>query len=424
MFRRTLRVPSAIFDPVRLDAVRATRLLDTPAEEAFDRLAEMAGTLLDAPYAFVTLVDADRSFWKSAIGVGATRVEDRQVAVEESFCQYVIGAGEKLIIGDTRADPRTRENPSIEAMGVAAWAGYPVFGPDGDVLGTFCVVDTRTRAWTAQDERVLETLSESVSREIALRMAVDAERGARTAADALARSLQASLLPPHLPQVPGVAVAARYAPAGAGTELVGDFYDVFEVGDGGWGVAIGDVCGKGVDAAKVTALARYTLRTAAMSEREPARVLALLNDALRAGDVPELVFLTAQFGILRPGREGTDLLLSSAGHPSPLLRRADGSVAEVPVPGMLLGCVAEPPLRDYAISFAPGEALLLYTAGVTEARSGRGGAQLGEQRLHEVLAEAPADAEGIAAHVESAVRAHTRGPLADDMAVLVLSPRT
>jgi serine phosphatase RsbU (regulator of sigma subunit) len=175
-------LPKEIFDPVRLAAVRATGLLDTPAEENFDRLAGLASTLLRAPYAFVTVVDETRSFWKSCIGVVSQNVDDRQNRVEESFCQYVIGSGEPLIIGDAAADPRTADNPSIESMGVAAWAGYPLFGPKGEVLGTFCVVDTVVREWTDQDVTVLATLAAAASAEIALRDAAVTAMNATIAA--------------------------------------------------------------------------------------------------------------------------------------------------------------------------------------------------------------------------------------------------
>src|SRR5207248_11443603 len=93
----------------------------------------------------------------------------------------------------------------------------------------------------------------------------------------IARTLQESLLPPKLPEIPGVEVAARYEAAGLGTEVGGDFYDLFET-DGEWGVVMGDVCGKGPEAAAVTGLARYTIRAAAMRERSPSRILGILND--------------------------------------------------------------------------------------------------------------------------------------------------
>ena len=162
-------VPSGIFDPARLAAVRATGLLDTAAEENFDRLAGLAALLLDAPYGFITVVDETRSFWKSCIGIESDDLADRQNPVEESFCQYVIASGQPLIIGDVTADPRTAENPSIASMGVAAWAGFPLLGPQGEVLGTLCVIDTVTREWTPRHVEVLSTLSAAASSEIALR---------------------------------------------------------------------------------------------------------------------------------------------------------------------------------------------------------------------------------------------------------------
>ena len=157
----------------RLTAVSATRLLDTGADESFDRLARLAGTLLDVPYAFVTIVDGTRSFWKSCIGVDATDVTDRQNPVEESFCQYVVNTDEPLIVGDARVNEVTRLNPSIEKMGVIAWAGYPLRSIDGHVLGTFCVVDTEVRDWSPDEIEILAALAGAVEGEVRLRTLLD-----------------------------------------------------------------------------------------------------------------------------------------------------------------------------------------------------------------------------------------------------------
>jgi serine phosphatase RsbU (regulator of sigma subunit) len=156
--------------PQRLAAVRGTGLLDTEAEESFDRLTALARQLLDAPFAFLTVVDDERSFWKSRLGVG----EDgpRQNTLQESFCQYVVDRGAPLVLSDVRTDERTRHNPSIESMGVVAWAGFPVHTPDGHVLGTLCVVDTEVHSWSEDDVRILENLAAIASREVALRAAV------------------------------------------------------------------------------------------------------------------------------------------------------------------------------------------------------------------------------------------------------------
>jgi serine phosphatase RsbU (regulator of sigma subunit) len=170
-------------------AVRETGLLDTDPEDAFDDLAALAGRLLRAPYAFVTLVDESRSYWKARIGIppdGPT-----QNAVEDSFCQYVIASGQSLIAGDVTADPLTAGNPSIASMGVRAWAGFPLMSPQGRPLGSFCVVDTETRSWTEEDVHVLRVLSEAASRELALRAAVQAAAVANDRLALLAQVAQA-----------------------------------------------------------------------------------------------------------------------------------------------------------------------------------------------------------------------------------------
>ncbi len=154
-------VPFQVFDPARLAAVRATALLDTAPEEALDRLAALAAELLDAPFAFVTLVDDRRSFWKAAIGLpeGAARSS----TVRESFCQYVIAEPGILLIDDAAAHALTCENPALAQMGVAAWAGATLLGPAGEALGSFCVVDTRRRHWTARDAETLRSLAQAAS---------------------------------------------------------------------------------------------------------------------------------------------------------------------------------------------------------------------------------------------------------------------
>lgn len=160
----------AVCDPVRLAAVAATGLLDTDPEPAFDELASLAARLLGTPFAFVTLVDEHRSFWKARVGVDAGGPV--QNPVEESFCQYVVASGKPLIAGDVTRNPLTANNPSIESMGVRAWAGFPILSPDGLALGSFCAVDTVTRTWSDTDVEVLRVLSAAAARELALRAAV------------------------------------------------------------------------------------------------------------------------------------------------------------------------------------------------------------------------------------------------------------
>lgn len=400
-----------IDDPRRLDAVRASGLLDTPAEEPFDRLARLAATTLNAPLAFVTVVDERRSFWKACIGVDARDPADRQNPVEESFCQHVVGLDAELVVGDVASDPRTQDNPSIAAIGVAAWAGFPLRSPEGEVLGSFCVVDTRVRTWSDHDVEVLRTFAHAASGEIALRAA--AERSA-----ALARTLQQTLLPPVAARVPGMDVAAVYRAAGSGTEVLGDFYDVFESANGRWNAVLGDVCGKGIDAARLTGLARYTLRAGAMRERRPSRVLAQLDEALQLDGSHEGRFVTAVLVALDPDERGFRATWSSAGHVPPILRDGDGC-RPLDSSGPLLGVLPDITLPDVELTLSPGDVLVLLTDGITEARDATG-EQFGLERVIETVKGAPGDAGAVAQAVDDAVAAFSGAVAQDDVAILVL----
>jgi PAS domain S-box-containing protein len=234
----------------------------------------------------------------------------------------------------------------------------------------------------------------------------------------IARTLQESLLPVELPDIPGVEAAARFRPTGEGNEVGGDFYDMFETGDRGWTVVMGDVCGKGPDAAAVTALARYTLRAAAMRERLPSRSLALLNEALlRQRD--DRRFCTVAYAYIEKLERGARVGIASGGHPLPLLLHADGTVEPVGAPGTLLGVVPDPDLEDRAVTLEAGDALIFYTDGVIENRGESN--ILDERRLAELITTcAGAGADAIAAKVEEAAVLSQGGRPRDDIAVLVL----
>jgi serine phosphatase RsbU (regulator of sigma subunit) len=236
--------------------------------------------------------------------------------------------------------------------------------------------------------------------------------------DYIARALQRSLLPAELPRIPGLETAARFRATGEGNEVGGDFYDLFETGGRGWTVVIGDVCGKGPDAAAVTALARYTLRAAAMHERLPSRSLRLLNEALlrQPGDRR---FCTVAYAYLEALEDGARVGFASGGHPLPLLLREDGRVEPLGEHGMLLGIIDDPRLEDRSALLEPGDALVFYTDGVTDA----GGPLeiLGEERLADVVAScAGLGADAIAGRVEQAALEAENGAPRDDIAVVVV----
>ncbi|MFN8018797.1 MAG: SpoIIE family protein phosphatase [Acidimicrobiales bacterium] len=236
----------------------------------------------------------------------------------------------------------------------------------------------------------------------------------------VARSLQEALLPPALPVIDGVALAARYDVAEADVEIGGDFYDVISMGPRSWGVVVGDVCGRGPDAAALTGLVRHSLRTAVVDEQVPSRVLGRTNQAVLA-QIDDARFCTAAFLRMdlaeRPGGQ-VRVVASSAGHPRPVLVRAEGEVSVLPCPGTLLGVVEDPDLVDAEVVLGPGDAIVLYTDGVTEAR--REHELFGEGRLVEALvglAGLPADR--IAGGLDEAVAAFRRSAR-DDTAIVVV----
>jgi PAS domain S-box-containing protein len=283
----------------------------------------------------------------------------------------------------------------------------------GRTLGTLTFVSGRSgRRFDEQDVELAQELA---------RRCATAIENARLYRDRayIARTLQQSLLPVELPDIPGVEVAARFRPTGEGNEVGGDFYDMFESGDRGWTVVMGDVCGKGPDAAAVTALARYTLRAAAMRERLPSRSLAELNEALlRQRD--DRRFCTVASAYIEKLDDGARAGISTGGHPLPLLLRPDGSVEAVGAPGTLLGIVGDPDLEDRAVTLEPGDALVFYTDGVIESRTNSSGV-LDERRLTELVATcAGGSADAIAAKIEEAAVLSQDGRPRDDIAVLVL----
>jgi phosphoserine phosphatase RsbU/P len=241
--------------------------------------------------------------------------------------------------------------------------------------------------------------------------AEDSERRARL----LVQTLQQTLIPPQPPEIPGLEVSAAYRPAGDGGEVGGDFYDVFQIGPGDWVVVVGDVRGKGVEAAVVTALARYTIRAAAVSQETPSQVLAVLNQVLIQNETDR--FCTVAVVCLRQKDRGWAATVSCGGHPLPLLARP-GAAEGVGVPALLLGEFADIRFHDQEVSLLPGEMLVLYTDGVTEARSENG--FYGEERLEHLVAAGAESAQEMTETVLNEVLSFQSGNPRDDIVVVAV----
>ena len=307
-------------------------------------------------------------------------------------------------------DPELRQ--IIKELGLRATITAPLRA-HGRVFGAVMFVAAESgRRFTYEDVALVEELARRAG------TAVDNARlyteGAR-----IAHALQVELLPTDLPEIPFVEVAVRYRAAGELNEVGGDFYDIFPSSvDGQWMVVIGDVSGKGAEAAAVTAVARYTLHAASLETSRPSELLARLNTALmtqrRGRD-----FCTACVARITPGEERTEVCFAIAGHPPPVILRADGSTELPGEPGTLLGIFADPELTDTAADLEDGDSILLYTDGVTEA--GRPVGQLGEEGLAGALAAArPATASETVDVAETIAIEVQDGPVRDDIALVAI----
>jgi signal transduction histidine kinase len=159
----------AVESAVRIEALRETGLLDTMPDDSLDRYTRLAAALLGAEVALVSLVDTDRQFFKSQLGLGAPLCNIRETPLSHSFCKYVVEGGDLLAIEDARTDPRVSSNPAVTDYGVVSYLGAPLKTRDGLMLGSLCVVGSQPRKWTETDIKHLTDLAEAVMREIELR---------------------------------------------------------------------------------------------------------------------------------------------------------------------------------------------------------------------------------------------------------------
>jgi PAS domain S-box-containing protein len=266
-----------------------------------------------------------------------------------------------------------------------------------------------------------------LARSLAVRAALAVENARLyTERSHIAQTLQRSLLPPALPDIPGLELAARYRAAGDQNDVGGDFYDVYRAhDDGDWTVLIGDVSGKGAEAAALTSLTRHTLRAASLRTRDPVQSLELLNEALWAQADPVGRFCTVMYAQVRPDAHGAQIRLATGGHLPPMVLRAGGRVERVQVRGAIVGGLRDPTFGDRTFRLDHDDLLLLFTDGVVELRRrGADGIDIGDRALEEVLSGMRgASAEDIVSAVERSAVELQGGEPRDDIALLAIRPR-
>jgi len=334
---------------------------------------------------------------------------------------HVVSTGRSQLVSEVPAElvdgmGRDPEHLAfLRRMGLRSGLTVPL-KVGGRTIGALTLVySTSGRTYGPEDV----TLAESLAARSAL--AVETARLLNERSH-IAQTLQRSLLPPALPDVEGIELATRYRAAGDQNEVGGDFYDVFRAADGVWTFVIGDVSGKGAEAAAVTSLTRHTLRAAALRETAPSATLQLLNDALLSQPDPAGRFCTVLLArTCRRTPTGIDLTLATGGHLPPMVVRAGGRVERIQLRGSIVGGLDRPHFGERDVHLEPGDLLVMFTDGVTEIRSRE--PDFGEAVLEEVLREhRGASVDEIVAAVERRAVELQGGEPRDDIALLALRP--
>jgi sigma-B regulation protein RsbU (phosphoserine phosphatase) len=441
-------------EAARLRAVERYRIAGTSPDAMFGRVAVLAAQFFDTAMATISIVDHGRIWFVGAVGLGE---HVRQLARDDGLCASVIRSDVPYVVCDALTDPRTTDNRFVHEQGIRFHAGVPIVTSDGHRLGALAVMDRHARTASAKELAILEGLAAVVMEQLELRLAaLDALRveqwlrgvaeddrdtarrnrdsaeldrdGARRDRDqahadrdnamrdrgiaerdrdlieGYATVLQRTLLPPRLPDIEGMVLGSYFRPASA-SQVSGDFYDVFGLGGARWAFFIGDVLGHGPEAAVVSSMIRYTLRSAALHYSDLTEGLGELNSVLLREAEPRR-FCTVLFGTMEPHPDGDGYLITvaSGGHPPALLvDPTSGLVDEVhPRGGMLVGALANATFAARRVHLRVGQTLLCYTDGLIEARRGA----------------TPFDQDGLAAFAFEHAPGGAQG-LIDDIATLV-----
>jgi len=392
----------------QIQSVTDAALSGLGVDELADQLLRKIREVLEADSATLLLLDK----------TGTMLVEHTTVGAQtgEATIPIPMGRGIAGTIASTMSPIVAEDLSTYEVVrpwlvrSMRSLMGVPLVY-NGAVMGVIHVATRTRRRFTADEIEVAELAANRIAAALERASLYDSR-------SAMAQALQRSLLPSSLPEIDGVELAALYHPFSPDHEICGDFYDVYPHGEGTWGVVVGDVSGKGPKAAAIMGLVAHTMRALARYESRPSAVLTALNDTLLAAErMTDEQFCTACEMRLRSEPDHLRITLCLAGHPLPLLLRADGSVEEAGLPGTLLGSFRDPELHDVALDLQPGDALVAYTDGLVERRDV--GIDEGQQELAELLSTCTElSAEGIVARISRELV--ERVSLDDDVAVFVI----
>ena len=414
----------------RLDAVRRALALHSGPDTALDRISRLAARILDTPLAAVAFVGDERVWFKGRYGLPFA-----SAAAAPGLCVTAAQRGGAYVLIDARADPRAAGHPMVaDDPKVRFYAAVPVRAADGHRIGVICVMDTQPRYASASQLAMLNELAGLVTDQLELRRAavtvieVEQEARSRLLAEAqrmsyIADTLQDTLTPSRLPDIPGLDLVVHYEPFST-DDVGGDFFDVFPIDDKRWGFFVGDVVGKGVEAAAFTSLARYSVRTAAVVEPGPAEVLSAVNEAVRRDPAGgDSIYCTIAYADVAPyddGDQSWQATIALAGHPPPLVIR-HGTVETVTADGTIIGSFENLQYSTTTVTLHPGDIILLYSDGMTDLPTEEG--WLGVEGVSAALRNGELRSAQDAVDMLRTVISANDLPLRDDLVVLAVRVR-
>jgi len=411
-----LPAPSFADEDDRLADVQALRLLDTPREQRFDRIVRLAADVLDAPIAYIALIDSDRQWFKAKCGLTAD-----QTGRDISFCGHTIQESRPLIVPDASIDPRFHDNPLVTGEPfIRFYAGHPLAGPGGKLVATFCIAGPQPRELTAKQLSEFEQFAALAQHELLMLDVIEMQRELLASRRALAASQKAlalelrqaeeyvrGLLPMRMKG--DIAADWCYFPS---SQLGGDLFGYHWLDEHRFAMYVFDVAGHGLGAALMSSAIADPLRRQSLPKcdfTQPDRVLAALNRAFpmeqHAGR-----FFTIWYGVY--DKRHRRLAYSTAGHPPAIAVDAGGNSQRLGEPGLLIGVDVDATYEVRRHVLAPGSRLYLYSDGVTEAVKADG-QLVGIEGLETLVRKAPAAASRVQ-HIHQQIAGPMTGTSVDD----------
>ncbi|MBE7323522.1 SpoIIE family protein phosphatase [Nocardioides sp. Y6] len=377
-------------EQARVQALRELHLLDTGPEERFDQVVRLAQRLFDVPKVAVNLVDTDRQFTKSAVGLDLG-----DTPRELSFCTHTVAEADALVVTDPAGDARFADHPDVENGTIGFYVGHPLSAPGGEVVGALCLVDDTPRAMSEQELDLLAGLARWVERELAF----DAD-------EVQAREVQRRLLPYRRIEVPGYELAGCCLPA---RHVGGDYFDWMEL-DGRLQLVVADVMGKGLTAAALTAGIRSMMRVSSSFNplAEAVRRTAVGMDE----DFTETSTFATLFACRITPATG-EIEYVDAGHGLALVVPPEGPARQLASSDLPLGTLPHDSWTPHLEALRPGETLFIVSDGVLDVLPEQAAVIEAATRLVRDLGSPDA----IVARVEEFVRANE---LEDDLTVVVV----